>query len=76
MPGNLHVRFGERGEETCPGNGARRFIPTLQDGAAGCAKKRKEAELKALRLPAPVPRRQAARSSNFFARVSESSLAS
>jgi hypothetical protein len=29
MLGNLHVRFGERDEETCPGNGARRFIPTL-----------------------------------------------
>lgn len=29
MQGNLHVRFGERDEETYPGNGARRFIPTL-----------------------------------------------
>src|SRR5271156_22963 len=30
MPGNLHVRFGEGGEETCPGNGVKRFIPTLR----------------------------------------------
>ena len=29
MQGNLHVRFGEGDEETCSGNGARRFIPTL-----------------------------------------------
>jgi hypothetical protein len=29
MPGNLHVRFGEGDEETCPGNGVKRFIPTL-----------------------------------------------
>ena len=29
MRGNSHVRFGARDEETCPGNGARRFIPTL-----------------------------------------------
>ena len=29
MRGNSHVRFGERGNETCPGNMARRVIPTL-----------------------------------------------
>lgn len=29
MQGNLHVRFGEGDGETCSGNGARRFIPTL-----------------------------------------------
>jgi hypothetical protein len=29
MRGNSHVRFGAGDEETCPGNGARRFIPTL-----------------------------------------------
>ena len=29
MQGNLHVRFGAGDEETCPGDGARRFIPTL-----------------------------------------------
>jgi len=29
MQGNLHVRFGAGDEETCLGNGARRFIPTL-----------------------------------------------
>lgn len=34
MLGNLHVRFGEGDEETCPGNGARRFIPTLPATAA------------------------------------------
>lgn len=33
MQGNLHVRFGEGDEETCLGNGARRFIPTLQGSA-------------------------------------------
>jgi hypothetical protein len=31
MRGNSHVRFGAGDEETCPGNGARRFIPTLPD---------------------------------------------
>ena len=30
MQGNLHVRFGEGDEETCPGNGIKRFIPTLR----------------------------------------------
>ena len=30
MPGNLHVRFGEGDAETCPGNGVKRFIPTLR----------------------------------------------
>ena len=34
MPGNLHVRFGEGDEETCPGDGARRFIPTLPKSLA------------------------------------------
>jgi hypothetical protein len=29
MRGNSHVRFGAGDEETCLGNGARRFIPTL-----------------------------------------------
>ena len=29
MRGNSHVRFGAGDEETCPGNGVRRFIPTL-----------------------------------------------
>jgi hypothetical protein len=29
MRGNSHVRFGVGDEETCPGNGVRRFIPTL-----------------------------------------------
>lgn len=29
MRGNSHVRFGEGDEETCLGNGERRFIPTL-----------------------------------------------
>jgi hypothetical protein len=29
MRGNSHVRFGAGDEETCPGNGERRFIPTL-----------------------------------------------
>ena len=35
MRGNSHVRFGAGDEETCPGNAARRFIPTLlgTDGA-------------------------------------------
>lgn len=28
MLGNSHVRFGEGDEKTCPGNGARRLIPT------------------------------------------------
>lgn len=32
MRGNSHVRFGAGDEETCPGNGARRFIPTLPAG--------------------------------------------
>lgn len=31
MQGNLHVRFGAGDEETCLGNGARRFIPTLPE---------------------------------------------
>ena len=31
MRGNSHVRFGAGDEETCPGNGARRFIPTLPE---------------------------------------------
>lgn len=31
MRGNSHVRFGEGDEETCPGNGKRRFIPTLPE---------------------------------------------
>ena len=31
MWGNSHVRFGAGDEETCPGNGARRFIPTLPE---------------------------------------------
>ena len=30
MQGNLHVRFGAGDEETCPGNGVKRFIPTLR----------------------------------------------
>ena len=43
MLGNLHVRFGERDEETCPGNGARRFIPTLPSLHQGHAnEKRRE----------------------------------
>jgi hypothetical protein len=29
MRGNSHVRFGAGDEETCLGNGVRRFIPTL-----------------------------------------------
>ena len=29
MRGNSHVRFGAGDEETCLGNEARRFIPTL-----------------------------------------------
>src|SRR5271166_1331335 len=29
MRGNSHVRFGAGDEETCLGDGARRFIPTL-----------------------------------------------
>jgi hypothetical protein len=37
MRGNSHVRFGAGDEETCLGNGARRFIPTLpKRGAALC----------------------------------------
>ena len=31
MRGNSHVRFGAGDEETCPGDGARRFIPTLPE---------------------------------------------
>jgi hypothetical protein len=31
MRGNSHVRFGVGDEETCLGNGARRFIPTLPE---------------------------------------------
>lgn len=34
MQGNLHVRFGAGDEETCPGDRARRFIPTLPEKAA------------------------------------------
>jgi hypothetical protein len=34
MQGNLHVRFGEGDEEAYPGDGARRFIPTLPACAA------------------------------------------
>jgi hypothetical protein len=34
MRGNSHVRFGAGDEETCPGNGARRFIPTLPENSA------------------------------------------
>jgi len=34
MQGNLHVRFGAGDEETCPGDGARRFIPTLPKSLA------------------------------------------
>jgi hypothetical protein len=35
MRGNSHVRFGAGDEETCLGNGVRRFIPTLpKTGAA------------------------------------------
>jgi hypothetical protein len=36
MPGNWHVRFGEREEETSAGNGAWRFIPTLLSGRQKC----------------------------------------
>ncbi len=35
MRGNSHVRFGAGDEETCLGDGARRFIPTLPGSAAG-----------------------------------------
>src|SRR5216683_4538440 len=31
MRGNSHVRFGAGDEETCPGDGARRFSPTLPE---------------------------------------------
>ena len=31
MRGNSHVRFGAGDEETCLGDGARRFIPTLPE---------------------------------------------
>ena len=31
MRANSHVRFGAGDEETCLGNGARRFIPTLPE---------------------------------------------
>ncbi len=31
MRGNSHVRFGAGDEETCLGNGVRRFIPTLPE---------------------------------------------
>lgn len=34
MRGNSHVRFGAGDEETCLGNGVRRFIPTLPKTAA------------------------------------------
>jgi hypothetical protein len=34
MRGNSHVRFGAGDEETCLGNGARRFIPTLPESSA------------------------------------------
>lgn len=34
MRGNSHVRFGAGDEETCLGNGARRFIPTLPKRSA------------------------------------------
>jgi hypothetical protein len=34
MQENSHVRFGAGDEETCLGNGARRFIPTLPDKPA------------------------------------------
>lgn len=30
MQRNSHVRFGERDEETCPGNGIRHFVPILR----------------------------------------------
>lgn len=35
MRGKSHVRFGAGDAETCPGNGARRFIPTLPVNPAG-----------------------------------------
>ena len=34
MRGDSHVRFGAGDEETCLGNGVRRFIPTLPKRAA------------------------------------------
>jgi hypothetical protein len=34
MRGNSHVRFGAGDEETCLGDGARRFIPTLPETPA------------------------------------------
>ncbi len=34
MRGNSHVRFGAGDEETCLGDGARRFIPTLPETLA------------------------------------------
>ncbi len=46
MRGNSHVRFGAGDEETCLGNGARRFIPTLPDGPA-------ELSLSNLAVPRP-----------------------
>ena len=48
MRGNSHVRFGAGDEETCPGNGARRFIPTLPGPA------RSFPSWGALRPPAPL----------------------
>jgi len=35
MRGNSHVRFGAGDEETCLGDGARRFIPTLLESLRG-----------------------------------------
>ena len=49
MQGNLHVRFGEGDEETCPSNGIKRFIPTLPARHAGPA-------LGSGTLPAPAKR--------------------
>lgn len=56
MQGNLHVRFGERDEETCPGNGARRFIPTPRVRASPPARSSGMAHrATVLARPAPDP---------------------
>ncbi len=52
MRGNSHVRFGAGDEETCLGEGARRFIPTLPEnpsalslsGRCGVSPQKKSAE--------------------------------
>jgi hypothetical protein len=52
MQGNLHVRFGERDDETDPSNGARRIISTLHIDIAVPPRREPDAHV----LTVPLPR--------------------